>query len=414
MKSLWKRFVNWILNNRKTLGVSLLVSLAITIFSYVVGNSIHPMAGEYAAQKQIADFKKFLGVQMGNVPDSILFINVCYDKELVPYEEEGMPVGQAPITDREKLLKLLTAAKEAGNYRYIFLDVLFDKAFETPVDSALYATIMSMDRITIPQHKGTPLADDRLYRKAANADYSVTWKQLTFAHYQFLHDDSIPSVALKMYADRNHLEDGGIVPHWGGLWYTDNGRLCKNGITLFINVSINGSLLDEEGQMRERNYIYLGADLLDMDEVVPVKEQIADKILVIGDFKSDTHTTYVGAQPGSACCINAYIMLMQGKHYVNWLNILIMFIIYTTVGTFYLRGTSFQSLFDNPWLGVLMSFLSTATLFLVIAVIAFWHDIAFNMWVPTTIYSLIDTYVQKRNIFKNKKKNEKIHPTPRA
>ena len=414
MKSLWKRFVNWILNNRKTLGVSLLVSLAITIFSYVVGNSIHPMAGEYAAQKQIADFKKFLGVQMGNVPDSILFINVCYDKELVPYEEEGMPVGQAPITDREKLLKLLTAAKEAGNYRYIFLDVLFDKAFETPVDSALYATIMSMDRITIPQHKGTPLADDRLYRKAANADYSVTWKQLTFAHYQFLHDDSIPSVALKMYADRNHLEDGGIVPHWGGLWYTDNGRLCKNGITLFINVSINGSLLDEEGQMRERNYIYLGADLLDMDEVVPVKEQIADKILVIGDFKSDTHTTYVGAQPGSACCINAYIMLMQGKHYVNWLNILIMFIIYTTVGTFYLRGASFQSLFANPWLGVLMSFLSTATLFLVIAVIAFWHDIAFNMWVPTTIYSLIDTYVQKRNIFKNKKKNEKIHPTPRA
>jgi hypothetical protein len=51
-----------------------------------------------------------------------------------------------------------------------------------------------------------------------------------------------------------------------------------------------------------------------------------------------------------------------------------------------------------------MSFLSTATLFLVIAIIAFMHDIAFNMWVPTTIYSLIDTYVQKRNIFINKKK----------
>ena len=111
--------------------------------------------------------------------------------------------------------------------------------------------------------------------------------------------------------------------------------------------------------------------------------------------------------------INAYIMLQQGKHFVNWLNILIMFIVYTTVGTFYLRGTSFQTLFSNPWLGVLMSFLSTATLFLVIAIIAFWHDIAFNMWVPTTIYSLIDTYVQKRNIF-NKKKNEKIHSTTGA
>ena len=406
MKSLLKRFANWLRNNRKTLGVSLLVSLAITIFSYVVGNSIHPMAGEYAAQKQISDFRKFLGLQMGNVPDSILFINVCYDKELVPFEEEGMPVGETPITDREKLLKLLTAAKEANNYRYIFMDVLFDGRFETPVDSALFETILSMDRIIIPDHKGTTLADERLYQKAANADYSVTWKQLTFAHYQFLHDDSIPSVALKMYADRNHLEDYGIKPHWGGLWYTDKGRLCKNGVTLFINVSVNGSLLDEEGQVRERNYIYLGADLLDMDEVVPIKEQIEDKILVIGDFKGDRHTTYLGPQPGSACCINAYLMLMQGKHLVNWLNILIMFIVYTTVGTFYLRGASFQTLFANPWLGVLMSFLSTATLFMVIALIAFWHEIAFNMWVPATIYSLIDTYVQKRNLF-NKKKNEK-------
>ena len=53
-----------------------------------------------------------------------------------------------------------------------------------------------------------------------------------------------------------------------------------------------------------------------------------------------------------------------------------------------------------------MSFRSTATLFMVIALIAFWHEIAFNMWVPATIYSLIDTYVQKRNLF-NKKKNEK-------
>ena len=413
MKFLWKRFANWLRSNKKTLGVSLLVSLAITIFSYMVANSIHPMAGEYAAQKQIADFKKFLGVQMGNVPDSLLFINVCYDKELVPYEEEGMPVGQMPITDREKLLKLLTVAKEANNYRYIFLDVIFEDGTETHTDSALYHTIASMDRIVIPEHKGVKLASPVLKAKIANADYSVTWQQLTFAHYQFLHDDSIPSVALRMYADRNHLEGNGIKPHWGGLWYTDNGRLCQNGITLFMNVIVNGSLLDEEGQVRERNYIYLGADLLDVDEVVPVKEQIEDKVLVIGDFKNDLHTTYVGPQPGSSATINAYIMLMNGKHFVNWLNILILFIVYTTVGTFYLRGTSFQALFSNPWWGVLMSFLSTATLFLVIAVIAFWHDIAFNMWVPTTIYSLIDTYVQKRNIF-NKKKNEKIHPSTGA
>ena len=414
MISIWKSIQDWYQNNRKTLGVSLFVSLAITIFSYEVANSLHPMAGEYATQKQINDFRKFLGLQQGHVPDSILFINVCYDKELTPYEEQGMPVGNTVITDRKKLLSLLTEAKKANNYRYIFMDVCFEEGLETETDSALFHTIASMDRIVIPEHKGIPLADKILYTKSANADYSVTWKQPTFAHYQFLHDDSIPSVALRMYADRKHLEGNAITPHWGGLWYSDNGRLCQNGTTLFMKVRVNGSLLDTEGQELERNYIYLGADLLDLNEVVPIKEQIEDKILVIGDFKGDVHTTYVGPQPGSSMCINAYLMLMEGKHLVNWLNIFIMFIIYTMVGIFYLRGSSFQTLFANPWIGLLMSFFSTATLFFIIAIIAFCHDVAFNMWVPTTIYSLIDTYIQKRNLFKNKKKNEKTRTAPTA
>ena len=412
MISIWKSILEWYRNNRKTLRLSLLVSLAITIFSYEVANSLHPIAGEYATQKQINDFKKFLGLQLGHMPDSILYINVCYDKELVPYEEQGMPVGNTVITDRKKLLTLLTEAKKADNYRYIFMDVCFEEGFETESDSALFHTITSMNRIVIPEHKGVPLADKILYTKTANADYSVTWKQPTFAHYQFLHDDSIPSVALRMYADRSHRKGNVITPHWGGLWYTDNGRLCQNGATLFMKVRVNGSLLDTEGQELERNYIYLGADLLDLNEVVPIKEQIKDKIVVTGDFKSDVHTTYAGPQPGSSMCINAYLMLMEGNHFVNWLNIFMMFIIYTMVGTFYLRGASFQTLFANPWMGLVMSFFSTATLFFIIAIIAFWHDVAFNMWVPTTIYSLIDTYIQKRNLFKNKKKNEKARTTP--
>ena len=150
MIAIWKHIQDWYRNNRKTLRVSLLVSLAITIFSYEVANSLHPMAGEYAAQKQINDFRKFLGLQQGHVPDSILFINVCYDKTLIPYEEQGMPVGNTVITDREKLLSLLTEAKKANNYRYIFMDVCFEEGLETEADSALFHTIASMDRIVIP------------------------------------------------------------------------------------------------------------------------------------------------------------------------------------------------------------------------------------------------------------------------
>jgi hypothetical protein len=396
----WNTIKTWIRQHRSLVFLSVLTSTVIIIFTYVMGNSGYPLPGETGALKQITDYKKFLGMQIGNVPDSILFINVCYDKALVPYEENEVPVGNTIITDREKLLQFLTKAKEANNYRYIFMDVFFEEGMVTEYDSALFNTIVSMDRIVIPKHKGVNMCDSILNQKAANADYATTWQALTFSRYQYLHDDD-ESVALKIYQDRFGSD---IKKHWGGLWYTDNGRLCQNSATLLLPVRITGSLLDEEGQVRERNYIYLSADLLDLDEVMPVSEQIDDKLIVIGDFKSDVHSTFLGSQPGSSILFNGYIALSQGAHLVNWLYMGILFVIYIIIGLFYLSGHSFSSMCANPWLSIVLSFLSTATVFLIIALVASWYDIAFNMWVPTTVYSLYDTFMQKYNIYKNKSK----------
>jgi hypothetical protein len=396
----WNTIKTWIRQHRSLVFLSVLTSTVIIIFTYVMGNSGYPLPGETGALKQITDYKKFLGMQIGNVPDSILFINVCYDKALVPYEENEVPVGNTIITDREKLLQFLTKAKEANNYRYIFMDVFFEEGMVTEYDSALFNTIVSMDRIVIPKHKGVNMCDSILNQKAANADYATTWQALTFSRYQYLHDDE-ESVALKIYQDRFGSD---IKKHWGGLWYTDHGRLCQNSATLLLPVRITGSLLDEEGQVRERNYIYLSADLLDLDEVMPVSEQIDDKLIVIGDFKSDVHTTFLGSQPGSSILFNGYIALSQGAHLVNWLYMGILFVIYIIIGLFYLSGHSFSSMCANPWLSIVLSFLSTATVFLIIALVASWYDIAFNMWVPTTVYSLYDTFMQKYNIYKNKAK----------
>ena len=100
---------------------------------------------------------------------------------------------------------------------------------------------------------------------------------------------------------------------------------------------------------------------------------------------------------------------MNGDHLIKWGYVLVFFLIYSIVGSFYLNGKSFSYLFKNPWLGVLMSFFSTATLFFVVATVAKWNGVVFNMWVPTTVYSLIDTYVQKRNLYKTKKYEKVIN-----
>ena len=398
--SLWKRIKTWIRQERKLIMLSILTSTVIIIFTYVMGNLGYPLPGETGALKQITDYKKFLGMQIDNVPDSVLFINICYDKALVPYEENDVPVGNIVITDREKLLQFLTKAKEANNYRYIFMDIFFEEGMQTEYDSALFNTITSMDRIVIPKHKDANMCDTILNQKASNADYATTWQALTFSRYQYINGDD-ESVALKIYQDRSGSD---IKRHMGGLWYTDNGRLCQNSATLLLPIRIMGGLLDEEGQVRERNYIYLSADLLDLDEVIPVSEQIDDKLIIIGDFKNDIHTTFLGSQPGSSILFNAYIALTQGAHLVNWLYMGILFIIYIIIGLFYLSGHSFSSMCANPWLSIILSFLSTATLFLIIAFVASWYDLAFNMWVPTTVYSLYDTFMQKYNIYKNKSK----------
>jgi hypothetical protein len=377
------------------------LSLFILIFSYLLGNTSFPLPGEIGLFQKFNGWNSFWGVPKGNVPDSLLFINVCYDKELVDYEENGIPVGKFVITDRKKLLHLLTQAKAANNYRYIFLDVVFENEIKTPVDSALFHTIASMDRIVIPVHENLELSDTMLYKKAANADYTIAWEETNFSRYQFLHQSG-QSVPLKMYADIKHLEGTGIQKHWGGLWYSDDGRLCHNGITLLMNVRMTGRLMDTEGQVRERNFIYLGADLLDIDSILPVREQIADKILVIGDFKNDVHETYIGPQPGSAICVNAYIALMNGDHLINWWCALLLFCIYTAVGIFYLSGHSVMNRIKRKWLKFIMSFASLTLFFMFIAGIAYFFDVAFNIWVPTIIYSLLDTVIQKYKIYNEK------------
>ncbi len=412
--SVWNRLKKWSKTGWWNFFSSILLSFFILIFSYLLGNTSFPLPDEIGLFQKINGWNSFWGIPKGNIPDSLLFVNVCYDKELVDYEENGMPVGKFVITDRQKLLDLLTKAKEANNYRYIFLDVIFEEGIETPVDSALFHTIASMDRIVIPVHENVELHDSILYPKAANADYTIAWEETNFARYQFLHRVG-ESVPLKMYTDKLKLEGTGIHKHWGGLWYTDDGRLCRNGITLLMKVRMTGRLMDTEGQVRERNYIHLGADLLDMDSIISVKEQIDDKIIIVGDFKNDVHDTYIGPQPGSAICINAYIALMNGDHLISYWAIFLLFCLYFVIGYIALNKQLFGQMVlrimppkirtwsstvsdilnKRKWIRVLLSFLSITLFFSFIAFIAYLNDVAFNVWLPSLVYSSLFAFKEK-------------------
>lgn len=378
--------------NVKRLTLAVLLSIVVILTSYFVGNTSYPMAGEKAALVKLNNWKSYLNLTHDSVPDDVLLLNVSYDKTMTPYQEEGLELGQIPITDRRKLLDFLTKARQADNYKYIMMDVILERGIETEFDSALFHTIASMPRIVIPVHSDAPLQDSILYAKAANADYNITHDETNFTRFQFM-NDGVPSMPLKMY----EAQTGNTIEKHGP-FYTCDGHLCSSAITLKLPIKISGTYL-EKGEaatnMRERSYLYLGADVLSVDSIVPVAEQIRDKIVVIGDFNNDVHRTYLGFQPGSVICLNAYYALQRGEHRVNYLFTLFLFFVYTGIAMLMLNGRSIDSFFKNPWLKALASFFALTVVFTIISMVVYALPvgIVYNPVMPTTIFATFGIFI---------------------
>ena len=392
---------------RKKIILAISISLFVTLANYIVGNTSIPLPGEMTVLRGWEQLKSLNGWSHDSIPDDVLLVDVAYDKQLVDYYKDEILVGQRTITDRQKLLTLLTAAKKADNYKYIMLDVIFEEGIKSPQDSALFHLIASMDRIVIAAHKDTQLQDSCLYSKAANADYTITSEETNFARYQFIHDGQ-KSIPLHMYEDMNQ----GQIKKWWFLYF-DHGWICRNGLTLKMPVRFADN--PSEGEMHQ-NYDrqYLGADILSIDSVMPISEQIKDKIVVVGDFKEDTHDTYLGVQPGSVICLNAYYALLNHDHIIlghfgaTLLFYLLMCFVYFALTIAILNGFTLSSITKKIWLKIILSLFSISTFFWIIAVFAYITplDIAYNIWIPLGVFSILDLFFNYKKRYNNIK-NEK-------
>lgn len=382
---------------RRMAAFSAAFALLVTVTGYSISNSSYPLAGEVGIQLKLDKAKALLNINHDSVPDDVMLVNVCYDKQLVPYEQHGLPVGNIVATDRSKLLRLLQAARRSGGYKYIVLDVNFEKGIDTPCDSALFATIVSMPRIVIPEHADVVLADERLRRKAANADYNTTWKATIFSRYQFLHDNDRESVPMRLYHDLA----GGDIKRWGPLYFSQ-GHLCRNALTLRLPIKISGEFNAEKG-METKNFLYLGTDLVDIDSIVPIAEQIRDKIVVVGDFQNDVHSTYAGKQPGSLLCMNAYYALQRGDHIVSITFELFMLVIYALLAYVSISGFSLRERMSHPWLKLFASFIGITFVLTAISVVMYlFANVMFNAVIPSIFFAGLGLVTNIANTLKTK------------
>lgn len=252
--------------------------------------------------------------------DDALFVNVSYDKQLVErYDDYGMSIGNTDITDRSKLLSFLRLLHKTNTYKYIILDIRFEKGYcDQEVDSALFAEIKHMDNIVIANHSDIALGDSSLLEKSAISDYNATITKTNFARYQYVRDnkETIPLYAYHELTD-NTIEDRG----WA---YVCDKRLCYN--SLFVHFPIVG--WDEYDEQQSKVFYNLGSDILENCSEDDLRELTNDKYVVIGNLVEDIHDTYSGVKPGSVITYYAFLELLKGRHFVNYGMILLLAFLY--------------------------------------------------------------------------------------
>jgi len=382
------------------IGISLSISILLTLADYQVQNISFPLFDDSALMAWV---DLFCEERMDAKKDffdegDVTYVNFGKDKTLVPVVDEyNDTIGNDVITDREKLLEFLELANKS-KYKYIFLDVRFEKGYETPYDSALFSLIKTMPRLIIATHRGDggyEIIDSTLLDKSAYADYRGTFFS-GFTRYEFLQDGS-RSVALQMYHDL----DGKDI-HKGRFGFTTSkGWPCYNlkyiPLPYYLCTGKSEASDDSITFIEEMRYKNVGHMVLNRDyytEENVFDFLLNDKIVVVGDFDDDLHGTYVGEVPGPVLSLAAYKYLKKGLHKLSWWYVTLLLLIYFLISFFTIISLGHvANFFENrPVLHCFIALLGLPLFFLILKVFLYRvFLISMVVFVPTIVFWILTT-----------------------
>lgn len=290
--------------NKKSLIVSAINAFVVFILCYTIDNLPYSFVGDATLGQRFDQVKQFVSSKDEDIPSDLLLINVAYDRELVDVTDDfGFPKGNIDITNRSKLLELLTRLNNS-HYKYIVLDVSFSNEHKTEQDSALFNLIHKMKRIVVAKSEKIETADSILLDKARYSDYSTHISESNFVKYEYIRNGE-PTLPYQIYLDLG----GDEIHSFAGLYFF-KGRLANKSIVLRYPIKIwNKYVLNSSSKiMAEPQYYNLGSDILDTD--IDTSSLTKDKIVVIGDFsENDIHDTYIGKIAGPIINLNAFYAL---------------------------------------------------------------------------------------------------------
>lgn len=352
------------------------------------------------------------------------FVNVSYDKELVPVYQGPCIIGNTVVTNRKKLYEFLSILQESNQYKYVIMDLAFDRNDCTAYDDSLYLLMRNMDRLVLVDHDSIEIAREYLREKAALAEYYATITATNVVRYEYLRGD-------QRYIPTNIFEDlypESTMSRYGWKWlsiYTSRDRLCNNSIFLTFDTSpfteykpSGDSILGFSGELEpimQKVYYNLGSDLVDQicpeytkEEFIQEKlhgtQGIKDKYIIVGNLTEDIHDTYAGQKPGALILYRALKSLEDGKNIVHWSDVLLWFIVFFFVTIFVTKQRSVLSYI--PFIGkckyrfvhYLSDIFTFSSVFFLVEVIHYMYSHqVFSLALPILYFTIIKLFVNYKN-----------------
>ncbi len=332
LKTKYKRIVD---SRKNTFCFSFINALLLLLVCYFTDNNKYSILSGPSVGQRIEQFKAASDIGNDPILDEYVFVNIAYDRQLVPvYDEYGFSKGVIDITDREKLILFLNQLN--NNHRYVLLDVLLSDKYQSEHDSLLVISLLNTKRISISRSSTTNLIDERLKDKAGYTDYSTDISETNFVKYEFIKDGetTMPLMAFQT------LEPHSCVYTFGPIYWA-NWHFYWNSLTLRFPIKLWNSYINKDGtnleNFQEKRILNLGADILDLEVDIP--SLVNDKIVVIGDFtENDIHDTYLGKIAGPIINLNAFVALQNNELEIPWALIFFLVTFYVMISYLMLRS----------------------------------------------------------------------------
>ena len=384
LKRLWKEYTSFAVNKKKAIIVSAINAIVLTLGTYFM-NNLPLLTGEDLDLYAGLEFVKKHLVNKEYVNDSVLLVNIAYDKQIAKKSINGITVGNTDVTDRKALVAFLknlqNIEEETPNsYRYVFLDVRFEAGVETESDSLLFEEICNTPRIVIANHNDITLASEKLKKRAAYSDYQITLTANNFVRFQYLREEG-ETMPLQAYRE---LYNDSINKY--GWFFTCNEGLCHNTHAIGSILRLEDrQVKDDAGNVVVEPYY---ENLNKINNKTSLKELINKK-----------YDTFYGEIPGSILVFSAYWALKNGDNLVRpWVVLLFLILFFIISLSLFsqlpiIDRISWVRKTKSKVLRFVISFLGYSTVLLLTTIVLYFcFGVISSIWVPALYFSIQKAY----------------------